>query len=51
MKEKLVEQRQAPYFYRVIMPLGELLGGDIFKEYIKIGELMQEAPMYGLSSC
>ena len=37
-KQKLVEGRKALCFQRVILPLGELLTGDFFKEYIKIGE-------------
>jgi len=38
VKDKLVERFRAPSYERVIMRLSELLTGDFFNEYIKIGE-------------
>ena len=37
VREKLVEPDNASEFYKVTMTLGQLLEGDFFREYIKIG--------------
>ncbi len=37
VKQKLLEGRVPPRFSRVVMKLSDMLEGDFFKEYIKIG--------------
>lgn len=38
VQEKLVTDRPAPEFKRVVMSLHDILSGDFFTEYIKKGE-------------
>ncbi|KAI1467678.1 ribonuclease P 40kDa subunit-domain-containing protein [Daldinia caldariorum] len=41
VKDKLIgDPSRAPVFYKVIMKLGQVLEGDFFTEYIKIGNIM-----------
>ncbi|KAI1456353.1 ribonuclease P 40kDa subunit [Annulohypoxylon moriforme] len=42
VKDKITSEpsRGAPVFYKVIMKLGQVLEGDFFTEYIKIGDIM-----------
>lgn len=37
IRQALVNERPPPEFQRVTMPLGEIVSGDFFREYIKIG--------------
>lgn len=37
IRESLVENTPSPQFLRVIMPLGEIVSGDFFREYVKLG--------------
>lgn len=37
VKQKLVDERASPVFYRVVMTLGQILDGLFFNEYIKRG--------------
>jgi ribonuclease P/MRP protein subunit RPP40 len=37
LRRKLIEERPAPRYYRVTMPLSAMLDGLFFTEYIKIG--------------
>jgi len=38
VRQKLVEERDVPRFKRVSLSLGQVLQGDFFKEYVKIGK-------------
>lgn len=37
IRDSLVENTPSPQFLRVIMPLGEIVSGDFFREYVKLG--------------
>ncbi|ROT36729.1 ribonuclease P 40kDa subunit [Sodiomyces alkalinus F11] len=40
VKQKLVERRAPPVYYRVVMTLGQILDGLFFNEYIKRGNIL-----------
>lgn len=42
----MVTERPPPEFQRVTLPLGEILSGDFFREYIKIGTVRYSLVYY-----
>jgi ribonuclease P/MRP protein subunit RPP40 len=37
---RLAQDAYSPTYYRVIMKLGDILDGDFFTQYIKVGNIM-----------